>query len=82
MIIKGNYFNKEVVSVFNKNMANRGGLVLKIFGGLLFPFVVMTYGKFILILLTVDVWMLQSQKLMITYMYIVAVHFQVHAVKI
>ena len=62
-------------------MANRGGLVLKIFGGFLFPFVVMTYGKFILILLTVDVWMLQSRKIMITYMYIVAVLFQVHAFK-
>ena len=59
-------------------MANRRGLVLKIFGGFLFPFVVMTYGK---ILLTVDVWMLQSQEIMITYMYIVAVLFQVYAVK-
>ena len=63
-------------------MANRRGLVLKIFGGFFSPFVVMTYGKFILILLTVDGWMLQSQKIMITYMYIVGVLFQVHTVKI
>lgn len=47
LIIKRKYVIKEVF--FFKNMANRRGLVLKILGGLLFPFVVLTYGEFILI---------------------------------
>ena len=47
-------------------MANLRGLVLKMLGGLLFPCVVWTYGEFILILLKIDVWILRSQKRIIT----------------
>lgn len=71
---QGRYF-----LVFNKNMANLRGLFLKILGGLLFPCVVWTYGEFILILLKIDVWILRSQKRIITC--IVAVLFQVHEIE-